>query len=87
MELRIFRILSLEMVKLVLQIQSSTAGSCFSLILISTAVQFNFKIARITGGKVDFHYSVFGDSEIMFERTEFGNSRVDFRTVDFGAGE
>ena len=40
----------------------------------------------VTGGKVDFHYSVFDDCEIMFERTEFGNSRVDFRTVDFGSG-
>ena len=44
---------------------------------------FNFKVTRILGGKVDFHYSVFGDCDIMFERTEFGNSRVDFRTVDF----
>jgi hypothetical protein len=43
-------------------------------------------VTRISGGKVDFHYSVFGDGEIMFERTEFGNSRVDFRTVDFGTG-
>ncbi len=36
---------------------------------------------------MDFHYSVFGDCEIIFERTEFGNSRVDFRTVDFGSGK
>ena len=47
---------------------------------------FNFKVARITGGRVDFHYSVFKEGEIVFERTEFGNSRVDFRTVDFGSG-